>query len=284
MTTNPDNADYHASSAIGSSIIKTMEQHTPLHAWAQYINPKRVPKEPSTAMILGSVIHSAMLEPSVFDDEYTVLPEGIDRRTKEGKALFADIVATGKMPVKQAEWDVATSCMAACEAHPFMQKIRTLSPKFEQSFFFERAGLQCKIRPDIEIAPCFAYPAGAIVDLKTTIDASPNGFPKQLWNLLMHVQAAFYKNGYRLKYGTFFEPEFFWFAQEKIEPFANKVYRCTDEMEYEGNVIVCRQLDVLRECMETGVWPGYGNDVQDAEFPAWAYAQLENELDITTEE
>jgi hypothetical protein len=284
MTTNPNNADYHASSAIGSSIIKTMEQHTPLHAWAKYINPERVPSEPSAQQILGSVIHSAMLEPAVFDDEYTVLPDGIDRRTNAGKALFADILATGKTPVKQVEWEIAMSCMAACEAHPFMQKIRTLSPKFEQSFFFERMGFQCKIRPDIEIAPCGAYPNGAIVDLKTTVDASPAGFPKQMWNLLMHVQASFYKRAYRIKYGTIAEPEFFWFAQEKTAPFANKVYRCTDEMEYEGNVIVARQLDILRECFETGVWQGYGHDVQDAEFPSWAYAKLENELEITTEE
>ena len=47
------------------------------------------PSEDTPALKMGRAIHMAVLQPEEFPDTYAVMPDGIDRRTKEGKAAWA---------------------------------------------------------------------------------------------------------------------------------------------------------------------------------------------------
>ena len=46
------------------------------------------PEEPTPALLFGQMVHKLVLEPDTFDEEFIVAPE-VDKRTKEGKAAWA---------------------------------------------------------------------------------------------------------------------------------------------------------------------------------------------------
>ena len=79
-----NNEQYHAdTSAISASGLKLF-MRSPAHYYAAYLDPNRVERQPTPAMRLGTATHCAILEPTRFNAEYAVIPESIDRRTKEG--------------------------------------------------------------------------------------------------------------------------------------------------------------------------------------------------------
>ena len=58
------------------------------------------PEVETPALAFGTAFHSYVLEKDKFDNEYIVAPK-LDRRTKEGKALAAQIEASGKIPISE---------------------------------------------------------------------------------------------------------------------------------------------------------------------------------------
>ena len=277
------NNEYHAHPALSASGLKLLNK-TPAHYYAQYLAPDRVKPEPTKAMKLGTMIHTACLEPHLFDDQYAVMPDGITRQSKEGKQLHADIIASGKEPISNDELKLALDTSAAFLAHPLIMQLRKIPHKIENSIFCTINGIPVKMRPDFMIEPCEQYPNGLIIDLKTTEDASPQGFAKSVCNYEMHIQAAFYKRLFTLHYKTGIEPDFLWFAQEKSAPFLNAVYRCHDALTEYGHAEVDRLLDVYRVSQLTGEWFGYNLGIADIELPAYALNKINettNEIEVS---
>lgn len=268
------NEEHHGHPAIGSSGLKLLGQ-SPLHYWAAYLDPDRVRREPTPAMRLGTATHMAVLEPGRFDTAYMVMPEGLDRRTKEGKQLWADIVASGKECLTSVDMDRIRSMATAARNHPVSRVLfDQLKAKTEVSLFWVDpiTGVNCKIRPDIMVEPCGMFPNGLIADLKTTDDASPgpDGFARSIWNWEMHLQAYLYPVGFMNVYGTTAPPEFLWLAQEKEAPFANKYYPCSQSLSDYGGHQVRRLLRIYADCLATGKWPGYSTEVEPLQMPGWA--------------
>ena len=85
------NEEYHKGPGLSSSDLKLLAR-SPLH----YKTAKAFHPEETNAMRLGTAVHCAILEPDRIDVEYVLAPEGIDRRTKAGKAQWAELEATGK--------------------------------------------------------------------------------------------------------------------------------------------------------------------------------------------
>jgi hypothetical protein len=56
------------------------------------------------ALRFGTMFHTFVLEPELFEKKY-VLADKIDRRTKEGKALFEEIAQSGKQIITTEEYD-----------------------------------------------------------------------------------------------------------------------------------------------------------------------------------
>lgn len=272
------NEQHHAHNAIGSSSLKLIGQ-TPKHYWARYLDPERKPFEQTKAMKTGTMIHTATLEPHRFDEWFTVMPEGLDRRTKEGKELWAQIVATGKEPLLQSDLDTAKGTAAAAHAHPVTRVLfDKCAAKTEVSIFWvdPETGVNLKIRPDIMVEPCQLFPNGLICDLKSTDDASADGFGRSAWNWEMHLQAALYPQGFQAVFKTKEPPTFLWLAQEKARPYANQYFRCGGDLAAHGQREVRRLLAIYKRCMETGTWPGYPTQVRDIALPGWAEKQIQD--------
>lgn len=279
------NDEYHAHPAIGASGLKLLAR-SPLHYWAAYIDPDREPMQPTAAMALGTTTHCAILEPHRFDDLYAVLPEGLDRRTKEGKQLFADIESSiessGKQPIRSDDFERLMRMRAAVMNSGDAQAIMRAATAHEISLFWRcmATGVECKIRPDIYVDPCDRFPNGLIADLKTTSDASPSAFGRQAWGLSMHIQAALYTRGAQLALNLPTRPDFAWIAVESDRPHAVMVYTAPAELIEYGDREVARLLRVYADCCASNHWPAYGY-AQPLALPGYAVREMtETEGDI----
>lgn len=266
------NADYHADLAVGSSGLKLLKQ-SPLHYWAAYLDPEREKRETTPAQRIGTAWHTAVFEPERFDGDYIEIPEGLDRRTKEGKALWAEIEASGRVPMTVDDMRQIHRMAVAGRSHPAARVFFDLPGGVaEESLFWadEDTGLRCKIRPDYAVAPCEMFPNGLLVDGKTGEDMSSAGFARYAWNWDLHIQAAWYSDGYQRAMGTSGPPEFLWLAQEKAAPYATACYAPGADFLELGRRECRRLLRLLAECLERDRWPGYPERVQALVLPAWA--------------
>jgi len=270
--------EYHADKTrISASMVKMMHAKTPAHVYDAYFAEDREQKD-TPAMAFGRMVHAAILEPEKFDDKFMVMPEGLDRRTKEGKDLWADIQASGKSVVKHDEFNSALKMSASVHALPIWVDIMANNPQFEVSVKTKEK----RARMDTFVPPCARFPDGLIVDLKSTVDASPFAFGRDLNKLGYHLQAAYYCDLVAELSGK--TPEFLVIAVEKTRPFIAKPYWVgAGEIEI-GRKYAMEAYQKLVDCIALNNWYGYGDEPEDIELPGWAYSEFEESLEITTED
>lgn len=254
------NAEYHASPAISKSGLDLIRKAPALYAYR-----RENPTEQTPAMRLGTLTHTAVLEPHLFGPSVIVRPEGIDRRTSAGKADWAafEIMAEGREILTVEEEAKLCQIQQAVHNHPAAAKALAGSLTIEQSIFWDADGIACRCRPDAVTAK------GVIVDLKTTRDASPEGFAKSIAQYRYHVQAAYYSDGYEAAFGE--APRGFVFiAVETEPPYLVAVYVASEAMTQRGRVDYQTDLDTFRRCQDAGTWPGYSEAPLTIDLPKWA--------------
>jgi exodeoxyribonuclease VIII len=227
------------------------------------------PLVPTPAMNLGRATHACVFEPARFARDYMVTPK-VDRRTKDGKARWlafqAEAAEQGREILGDEDNQYAHAVAGAVRAHP-AAKALLANGRAELSVTWQDAvvGLACKARPDWDAG-------GPLVDLKTTRDASPAGFPREIVRYGYHIQAVHYLTG--MAAATGFEPDRFVFiAVEKSPPYAVGVYQLS-EAAFEAGWARWRELiELYAECHDKGQWPGYGDEIQEIDLPRWAMPQ-----------
>lgn len=272
------NEQYHAdTSHISASGIKLF-MRSPAHYWSAYLDPARKPQEPTQAMQLGTAVHTAVLEPMLFDDQYIVMPD-IDRRTKEGKAAYAELLATGKEVLAAEDCSNIQSMAASFHGHETTRDLFAHSHIVEHSLFAAINGVKCKARPDFMLLPVVHkdYPGGLIVDLKSTTDASADEFGRQSWNLSYHIQAALYRRVYQAVYGVL--PKFLFGAVESKPPYLVAYYCPPDELLDYADCLIDEVLALYASCLEFDRWPGYPTDTTALVVPGYARRMMENSDD-----
>ena len=261
-----ENADYHRHSAVSKSHLDQVAR-SPLHYWARYLDPNRVEPEPTPAMLVGSAVHTHVLELDQWDARYVTAPEGIDRRTKAGKAEWdAFTTAAGKRTVlAKADAEQVMRMGHAVFAHPAAAMLLAMPGKAETTWMWtdEATGLQCKCRPD-----WLTDDHSLIIDLKTTEDASPAGFRKSIANWRYHVQAAWYLGGLAQATGTC-PDQFIFIVVEKKPPHAVAVYAADVEIIVAGTKQARLDLDTLAVCKAANAWPGYSDQIETISLPPW---------------
>jgi hypothetical protein len=261
-----NNTEYHAHPAISKSHLDQVAK-SPLHYWARYLDPNRVVPEPTPAMAIGSAVHTHVLELDQWDARYVSAPDGIDRRTKAGKAEWEAFTtaATGRTVLPKADADLVMRMAHSVFSHPAAAMLLALPGKAETTHMWTDAatGLECKCRPD-----WLTDDGRLMVDLKTTEDASPRGFAKSIAQWRYHVQASWYLDGIEQATGT--RPEQFLFlCVEKKAPYAVAVYAADAEMIAAGAHTAARDLDVLATCKAANAWPGYSDQIEPISLPPW---------------
>jgi exodeoxyribonuclease VIII len=221
------------------------------------------PQEQTPAMRFGEIIHTAVLEPDRFAAEYVASPK-FDRRTKDGKAAYEEFVARAgsKRVITQEEWDSAQAITN--KVRTFQPAIPFLDPAgtFEASLFWKQGTVDAKARIDI------ITDMGIVVDLKTCSSAEARAFQRDAMNFRYHVQAAWYLNACQ-QVGIEAD-SFLFICVEKEPPYLCSVFAMDKAFIDLGQRAYEADLAKYLECMESGVWPEYSNEIQLVSPPAWA--------------
>lgn len=261
---------YHAIAAMSAGGLKRMRQ-SPAHFFGMQLDPNRPPPgEPTPAMKNGTLVHTALFEPDQVDARYVVKPEGMNFSTMEGKA-WRD--AQTREIVEASQMAAAKAQAAAVRAVPDLAALLADGYGEASALWIDpETGELCKCRPD------WTSPAGAgvvLLDGKTCQDASPEGFGRAIWNMSYHLQAAWYIDGFEAATGLRVHG-FVFAAVESAWPHAAAAYMLGDDVLDAARRENRRLLNRYAECKRTGIWPGYGSDIQLINLPAWATRQLEN--------
>lgn len=248
------NEAYHAGPGVSKSHLDLIAQ-SPRHYWAAYIDPDREPRKVTPALVLGSAIHAAVLEPHEFARHYVAEPKDINKRTKDGKAEYEAFLADhpGYTVLTTEQMQQVNGCAGAALRHPEVAEL--LKAGHAELSFYARDG------DTNELIKCrtdwLDYDRGLIVDLKTTEDASPRAFQRSVLAYRYHVQVAWYRAviagavDIRL-------PRWVFIALEKSPPYAVGIYRLSDEFIAAGQALARRDLIKLSTCRMLDQWDDYG--------------------------
>lgn len=259
---HPDlsDADYRATDAVSVSTLKRFAE-APAKA--------HVSRADTDAMRAGRLIHSAVLEAWSFDALYQRTE--LDRRgTKAWQEEETAALSAGRQLVKAAEWEQAAAIRDAVLAHPVARDLLAPGLEAEASIFWTDAatGLACRARADgIRRADRM------VVDVKTTVDASPDEFSRGAAKWRHHWQEAFYRAGLAAAPGGFAVDRFVFIAVERERPHLLGLYELSPSALMQGEREVMAALAEYAECKRTDTWPGYAEQVLMLDLPAWAYAE-----------
>lgn len=271
----PESVYHRQWDAVSNSRLTILYNRTALHLREAIDNPP--PDTPAT--IMGRAIHSAILTPGEFT-QYVRGPEH-DRRSNKNKEAWLKLEAQhGKEYVlKPAVYDHVMAVRRVVQARPFIMALLTGGGhKSELSIVWrdEATGLLCKARLD-HISPDIETPEGkgAIVDLKSTEDASEDAFIASIYNYGYHRQAATYLDG---AFANGIEvAHYVWIAVEKKPPYGTAIYMANAGMLAAGKASVELLMKRYARCVQRDEWPGYPEEVVEVGLPPWALKKIEDE-------
>lgn len=261
----PDMTDeqYHAHSALGSTGLRNLLK-SPLTYYAKHLDPNRPVTEPTPAMLAGTLTHTLLLQPELFQQKYVVRPEWVDGRKKDGKEWLE--MNSDRICIKEEQMLVAEGQVASIKRKPSIAALFE-GAAYELPMFWTDpdTGVLCKIKPD---AAKSAGGGVVLTDLKTTSDASPDGFAKSVGNFGYHIQNAFYSEGYQAVTGV---PVigFVFVAVSNEYPYDCAAYMLDDAALINGAQKIRRALGIYAECSAEGRWPGLSDEIQTLSLPPW---------------
>jgi hypothetical protein len=158
---------YHADPALGSSMIRDLLKGANLFWWKSGMNPKRPKEKRTPSKILGTAVHTLLLDgQSDFDRDYVRGPYGPDdddltpaEKSALTKAAKGKLLQ-GQELLSQEEYDFVMGCRDVVNTDPELNGSLD-NGLSEVSVFWTRAdGVRCKARFDKLKVP-------AIGDIKT---------------------------------------------------------------------------------------------------------------------
>jgi len=214
------NEDYHAGVGISSSYIRRFGQ-SQLHA----IEHKQ---ESSPNLKFGTAAHALIVEgQEAFDKEVRVLTGSpYTKAYKEEKAEYEE---QGFIVLKEDDVNLIQS-MKDSMVYEGNAYLNAKGKVAEASIYWYEEDVLCKCRPDM-LCPPLKEPNSdnkiVIIDYKTTISCEPFSFNKSVKKYGYDMQAAWYRRG--LLMAGYDVEDFVFIAQEKVHPYASKVFRITKE-------------------------------------------------------
>lgn len=267
-----DHLTYHANSAVSHSKLETFRRRPALY-YRKYVTKQIPPEEPGTAFRIGSAAHCSILEPLEMAHRYAIRPEGIDRRTKDGRAQWAIFEAEneGRTIIDTDEAAQILNMTDAVRQHDLAAQLLAhgqpeLTWRTGGSF-----ALQCRtdwFNPNgCELSHGRPY----IADVKTVEsldDSSFANFERAVFRYGYHRQVGFYLPLVTELLG---KPvfNFFFIVVEKCEPYGVAVYRTTDAAAALGQDETLDDLRRLKRCMDLNEWPNIEPTLREIGVPSW---------------
>lgn len=274
-----DAADYHRSYGVTKSGL-LMLQKSPAHYYHWLTSP---PTESTAAMNKGTATHTLLFEPQKWDKEICVIPA--DAPSKPTKAMLDAKKPSEESLAKIAWWadfneknadkciitadeeaDARAMVDAVLKHEDILPLLHHPSAKAEVSITaieeVDGLSIPCKMRCDL-----LTEDGKTIVDLKTAMDASQEGFAKAFFSRGYWMQAAHYIATAR-KAGVPVE-RFIFVAVESTAPYSVALYEMDAKSLEKSIAIRDRLLKVLAQCTATGKFPAYAKGINRLTMPPW---------------
>lgn len=269
---------YHSIEALSSSGCKML-----LRSPAHYRYAKDNPTPPTESMLLGTAVHAAILEPDVFHSGYVTAPADAPKRPTSAqlgaknpsdKTLAAiafwqrfDAENEGKVVLDTEDATKVQHMVSAVKNHEaaafLLQAGKSESSIFWLDKTYDDEGVPCKARFD------WLRDDKICVDLKTCLDASPEGFGRAVASLSYHVQAAHYWSGCEHVFNE--SPRsWVWVAVESVAPYGVGVYVAEPNHLLAGMRLQRAAMERYRHGLKTGYWKNYSGKVLPLQMPGWA--------------
>ena len=254
-------SEYHAHPALSSGIAKTMLNKSPLHARYAQLNPR---DESNRTLDIGSLFHGMVLGRGATPVLY---PEDCYKKdgSLNGKPAseFRDSLSEDRIAVKPADLETLNGMVKSANEALASIGIVIDPEQSEKQAYTEIDG--CPVRAMYDYIP--ADHRLPIVDLKKTQEASPRGIQKAMANYGYDFQREWYGDVYRAMAGL--DREFLFLFVEEDAPHA-WAFATPDWTTREVNAQRCKHARATwKECLDTGVWPGYGGRVMQYQMPPW---------------
>ena len=268
--TNVSREEYESWDALNYSTMKLFERSA-AHAREAMVHPK----EETPAMRLGSAVHSAVLVPRLFKEEYGRAPVA-DRRTKAGKSAWAEWEAenSGKIALSPSEMEQLNSMSKAVHSHPIASQVLSKAAT-EVSVLWKdlNSGVLCKARVDA----VSTYADWTVVcDLKTSQNAEPGAFQRSIGTYRYDMQAHWYLRALSAMSSNV-ERRFWFIVVENSAPFGVSICEPSFATLQLGKRACDKFLKEYKKCIDTGEWPSYSSGVEKVDAPNWMFYKEDEE-------
>ena len=259
------NEEYHADrGSLSSSGARML---LPPSCPALFRHAQDTPQEPKKTFELGSAAHKLVLGEGpdlvqVDADKWT---------TNAVKAEVAAIRDEGGIPLKPAEYQQVHDMADALRRHPIASMLfDPARGRPEQSLFWRDRPTSVMRRARFDWLPDARSGRLIIPDYKTCRSAEPGALARAVEDFGYHQQDDWYRAAARALNLADDSAAFVFVCQEKTAPYVVTVVEMDAEARRIGAARNRRALEVFAECTETGVWPGYSDEIAYLSLPAWA--------------
>jgi hypothetical protein len=257
-------AAYHADPVEGGSLSSSGARRI-LESPAKFRYEQDHPPASRDVFDFGHAAHKLVLG---IGPELVVV-DATDWRTKAAQQARDEARGAGYVPILMADWHRVEAMSNAIREHPLARVLfadvtaheQVLVWRDEETGVMRRAMLDCRR-------------GRVVVDYKTSTCAAPDAFAKSVAAYGYHQQDAYYRDGVTAL-GLDDDPAFLFVVQEKDPPYLVAVYDLDDEALRIGRERNRLALQRYRDCVESGLWPGYSADIETIALPRWAERQHE---------
>jgi len=265
---------YHADPvARGSLSASGAKDLLPPSCPAKYRYKRDNGQAPKRIFELGHAAHALVLGTG----SELVLVDRPRWDTNEVKAELAEIRDRGAVPLKRDEWDQVHAMADALRKHTDAAALFAPgSGRAEQSLFWVHEASGVWRRARLDWLPHQTLGRMIVPDYKTCVSADHDALQKVIYNLGYHRAAAWYVDAV-LALGMASQAAFVLVFQEKEPPYLVHVVEPDQTALRIGRDENRVALHVFAECIRTGVWPGYADDVSLISLPPWVEARYNQE-------
>lgn len=254
---------YHADAALSSSGAKLL---LPPNSPALFRYRQEHPEERAVFEV-GQAAHKEILGVG----PKLVLVERETWNTNEVKAEVAEIRAAGNIPLKRGPYAEIKAMAAKLTEHPMARAL--LNPAHgrpELSLFWNDRLSGIAERARVDWLHERAGGRTVVVDYKTCLNAHPDALPKTIHSYGYHIQGAFYRDGAQALDLGDADTLFVLIFQEKTAPYLVSCVQLDPHALRTGRDLKGWAEQKLADCTASGVWPGYGDDIDYVSLPPWA--------------
>lgn len=280
--------DYHANQThLSATTLKYARESLKHFDWYR---SGKLPREEKSAFSFGNAFELALLAPDEYLQKVAVMPEAEwfeevkasmpDVKTVRNTTIYKDRHTAwrneiaGKYVIAEngaESFETIEEMLSSCYQDKVIQGL-IKNTEYQLSLFWTDpdTGIKLKTRPDI----C-KRKKNVIVNLKTTIDGSPEGFSKDIKKWDYPLQACIEISGC-LRTGLMDKVDnYFWLVVEKVPPFNATIYEFQDTDIAAVMDSFHYLLSRIRKAQDQRLFPGYtdGADneygILQAKIPLW---------------